>query len=235
MKFPFANLVMLGALVVFFGDELMAVLGAPPQPGAAATAQLAPADVLAAFTVACLALLFLLNAAWYRDGATATVGRDGRTRGLNPLYIPLWVIGLAQSYRLFDWIDARNYRVDHQVSSLPARPSPSPETVDPTELFPRSMRDILLQSYLYGNLWVRVDPAALPEIRSRMLAGYAREYARRHPADAEVDACAIVQRITPDNLDLQRGTPAPLLRFSVRGGESKVTLMALEPAAVGRD
>ena len=229
MKFPFANLAMLGALVVFFGDEVTGFLGAPPPPGAVATATLAAADALAAFTVACLALLFLLNAVWYRDGATVSVAANRRTRGLNPLYIPLWVIGLAQSYRLFDWIDERNFRVDHQVLSLPARPLLRPEAVDPNQLFPRSMRDILLQSYLYGNLWVRVNPDALPELRSRMLAGYAREYARRHPADAEVEACAIVQRITPDNLDLRRGTPVPLLRFSVRGGESKVTLMALEP------
>ena len=231
LKFPFANLAMLAAGVVVFGPEIAGALGAPDvqdtprQPG--------PADLLGLGTLACLALLFLTNALWFRAGAPTTTlasRRAGRPK-LNPLYVPLWIIGLAQSYRLFDWIDDRNYAVEYEV--VERGPDGPPRRVPATELFPVSMRHILLQSYLYGNLWVRIDPASLPELRAGILHRYARRYARLHPADATIEVAARVRRVTWDNLDLHRETRTNLLRFTVRKGLADVSLACVTPPAYG--
>lgn len=231
-KFPFANLAMLGAGVVYFRQELLDALGAPALPPAPEGLPLTFADWLALGTVACLALLFLTNALFYREHSTPRWRMKGlRKPALNPFYVPLWAIGLAQSYRLFDWIDDRNYRVDYEVTETsPGRPA---RPVDQLVLFPRSMRHVLLQSYLHGNIWMKLDPAALPELRERILARYARWYCRTHAAAAgeavDVAVDAIVQRITLDNLDLHRGTRTRLLRFTSLAGEAEVTAMCLTP------
>ena len=227
-KFPFANLAMLGAGVVYFRGELMDALGAPALAPPPEALPLVPVDWLALGTVACLALLFLTNALLYRDHATPRWhSRALRRPRLNPFYVPLWIIGLAQSYRLFDWIDDRNYHVAYEV--VETRPGERPRPIDERTLFPRSMRHVLLQSYLHGNIWVKLDADALPGLRATILTGYARWYCRTHPAIATVEVDVIVQRITPDNLDLHRGTRTRLMRFANEGGEAIVTEMCLAP------
>ena len=224
MRFPFANLAMLGAMVVFFGPELMAALGAPPiQPQ---PMPLSVTDVVAVATTACLALLFLVNALWFDAGRATTLWRTPSSprRAFNPLYVPLWIIGLAQSYRLFDWIDQRNYRVDYEICEG-GRITPA------DDLFPVSMRHILLQSYLHGNLWLRLDPARLPELRAGILTRYARRYLARHPEATDVEVTATVSRLTPDNLDLHRSTRTRLMRFRRDGDEPRMLEWSLEPPA----
>jgi hypothetical protein len=232
-KFPFANLAMLGGGVLYFRDELMHALGAPalpadpgsqPPPG--------PLDWLAAGTVVCLALLFLTNALLYREHPTPRWHTRvvGKAR-LNPFYVPLYAVGLAQSYRLFDWIDRRNYHVDYEITETVAGQEPRP--VDQRVMFPRSMRHVLLQSYLHGNIWMQLDPAALPELREQILARTARWYCRTHPTapgvEAEVVVDAVVARIALDNLDLHRRTRTRLARFINRSGEAKLTEACLAP------
>jgi hypothetical protein len=107
-----------------------------------------------------------------------------------------------------------------------------PRLIDERRLFPRSMRHILLQSYLYGNLWVKLDPDALPELRATTLTRYAGWYCRTHPTTGSVDVQAIVQRIASDNLDLHRGTRMPVMRFTNRDGTAHVTEMTLVPPVV---
>jgi len=229
MKFPFANLAMLGALVVIFSPELMDLLGSPPLAAEALPVTLT--DWLAIGVVGCLALLFLLNGLWFRGGSPTQWRRGAARRGINPFYIPLWAVGLAQSYRLFDWIDQRNYHVDYElVEFCPENP---PQRIESTVLFPRSMRHILLQSYLHGNIWVQLDPDRLPELRASILTRYAHLYCREHPTRASREVQAIVQRVTPDNLDLHRGEQRPLMRFSNEDGATAVTDMLLTPPATG--
>jgi hypothetical protein len=231
-KFPFANFAMLGCGVLYFRVEVMDALGAPPLPADAAPVPLGPLDWLAAATVACLALLFLTNALFFREHSTPRWHMQAlRKPRLNPCYVPLYAIGLAQSYRLFDWIDRRNYHVDYEVTEIVGGREPCP--VDQRVLFPRSMRHVLLQSYLHGNIWMQLDPAALPELRESILVRYARWYCQTHPAPpdepTEVVVDAVVARITPDNLDLRRSTRTELLRFVNRAGAAEVTGMCLTP------
>jgi hypothetical protein len=233
MKFPFANLAMLGGTVVFFGPELMNALGAGSLEAAGLAAQAPPprpGDWLAVATVTCLALLFLLNAVWFTAGATTTVGTPRRPRrgpAINPFYVPLWIIGLAQSYRLFDWIDERNYAVEYEV--VEQRRGERPRLIDPEAFFPLSMRHVLLQSYLYGNLWIKLDPERLPDLRASILAGYARRHLDAHPAVDSVEVSATVRRLTGEDPALQEGTRTLLMSFTNRGGTPGLTRLCLTP------
>ena len=56
--------------------------------------------------------------------------------------------------RLFDWIDSRNYHVKYEVFVRPKDGGGEPRSVDPREIFPRSLRHLLLQSYIVGNVWL---------------------------------------------------------------------------------
>lgn len=228
MKFPFANLAMLAGLVLFLGPEFMSAIGTPVPDGA--TVPPGPLDWLAVATVATLALLFLLNAVWYRSGATTALGRGGPSRGMNPLYVPLWIIGLAQSYRLFDWIDQRNYNVEYEVVARDA--GGEPRRIDASAVFCRpTMRHALLQSYLFGNLWIAIDPKLLPELRATILERYARRFCAANPTVEHVEVRAIVGRLTPDNFDLHRATSTDLVEFTNSGGRPLMRAMAVDSPA----
>jgi hypothetical protein len=230
MKFPFANLVMLGALVVFLEPELMSWLGQSPLPEAPATVR--GADWLALATVTCLAMLFALNAKWFPAPVTTRRWLEpaAERRPLNPFYLPLWLVGLAQSYRLFDWIDERNYHVAYEV--FESGPGKNRRRVDPDTLFPRSIRHVLLQSYLHGNIWVKLHPTVLPRLRATILTRYARRYCQLRPFDGvTVDVHAVVGRLTTDNLDLHRITRTHLMSFRSARCEPLMTHMCLSPPA----
>ena len=229
MKFPFANLAMLGGLVLFFGPELMAGLGASPPGTALAPASPRPADLLALATVVTLALLFLLNALWFRSGATTALGRRA-SRGLNPLYVPLWLLGLAQSYRLFDWVDSRNYHVDYDVIAIDDEGTE--RQIDQSAIFCRpTIRHALLQSYLFGNLWIAIDPKQLPELRASILERYARRFCALNPTVRSVEVRATVGRLTADNFDLHRATRTRLVAFTNSRGRPLMRSMVVDPPA----
>lgn len=139
----------------------------------------------------------------------------------NPLRFALWLVGVFQSYRLFDWVDSRNYHVRYEL--LHATPDRTKQpALDARSLFPDTMRHLLLQSYLLGNVWLQMDPKALAAVRRTILSRYAARYARSHPNAGTIDAWAIVQRVVPDNLDLARGERRFLMRFSCRDGVATV-------------
>ena len=139
----------------------------------------------------------------------------------NPLRFALWLVGIFQSYRLFDWVDSRNYHVRYELLRAPPGSTNRP-ALDARSLFPDTMRHLLLQSYLLGNVWLQMDPKALAAVRSTILSRYAARYARSHPNAGTIDAWAIVQRVVPDNLDLARGERRFLMRFSCRDGVATV-------------
>lgn len=228
LKIPYSNALMLAALALPLAPEIVsggaaapvvaaapAVAGAPATPTAPPTTN-APADAAALALVALLAIMSIWQAAraWLQlPGPGQPYSASGWA---NPVRALLWLFGLFQSYRLFDWVDARNYHVRYEVRSL--RPGRS-EPVEPRELFPDGMRHLLLQSYFFGNVWLQMEPANLDAIRQSLLARHARRFARAHPDAGEIEAVAITQRITPDNLDLTRGEERLLMRFTCTGGD----------------
>ena len=233
LKISYSNAVMAAALPLAFTPEIMQMgLGAPP-PEALEAAGLAPTEVIALTLVALLAIMSALQAAraWVNLPAP---GKPYSGRGWeNPVRALLWLVGIFQSYRLFDWVDARNYHIRYEVRRIasdagkPANPHwhdradvAEFEHVDPGALFPGTMRHLLLQSYLVGNIWLQMGPGRLTEIRRSLLFRHARRYARAHPDAGTMEAVAVVQRITDDNLDLTRGERQLLMRFTCQGGQA---------------
>ncbi len=222
LKIPYSNLAMMGALPLALSPEIMqGWLGAPgvggmgAGPGVAASGP-GPDGIVA------LALVGLVAAQVVWEAANT--GRRLRPRYSasgwdNPVRALLWMAGIFQSYRLFDWVDARNYHVRFEVTRVGEDGTPA-GALDPDALFPRSMRHLLLWSYLVGNIWMRMSAGQLERVRRSLLVRHARRYARAHPDAGTIEAVAIVQRVTKDNLELTRGERRPMMRFTCRGGRA---------------
>ena len=215
LKIPYSNSAMLGALPLALGPEIMqGGLGLPPPEGVAAPG-LALSEIVAVTLVALIVIMLFWEA--------ANTGRRLRerysSRGWdNPVRSLLWTVGIFQSYRLFDWVDERNYHLRFEARSIGGSDGDVP--IDTDLLFPRAMRHLLLQSYLIGNLWLTMSPDKLAAVRRSLLVRHARRYARSHPEAGTIDVTAIVQRVTADNLELTRGERRPLMRFTCRGGDA---------------
>ena len=106
------------------------------------------------------------------------------------------------------------------------------ESIEPRELFPDSMRHLLLQSYFLDNIWLQMEPEKLEAVRESLLTRHAQRFARANPDAGEIEAVAIVQRITADNLDLTRGEKRLLMGFTCKGGEAIVRFPDAEPIAI---
>ena len=202
LKIPYANVALLAAMVLVFREELMSAIGgagrAPPDRS---LRHAGPAGVLGMLT------LLLLVAAMAGEATVPswrgaqrlepTTARDGRAgfahSGHNLFYAPLWVIGLAQSYRLFDWIDDRNWDVRYEVTVADAKGAAQ---VDPGDVFPSSStHGILLQSYLHGLTWGRVAPDRVGELRTTIAERIASRYCARFPQLRRVVVHTAVRRI----------------------------------------
>ena len=170
LKIPYSNLAMMAALPLALSPEIMqGWLGAPAVggmgggPGVAAGGPGVAAAGPGPDGIVALALVGLVAAQVVWEAANT--GRRLRPRYSasgwdNPVRALLWMVGIFQSYRLFDWVDARNYHVRFEVTRIGADGTPGNAALDPDALFPQTMRHLLLRSYLVGNIWMRMSPDA---------------------------------------------------------------------------
>jgi hypothetical protein len=218
LKIPLANAAMLGGLPLAAAPELMSLLGAAPLDPVRGTS-LGAGDRFALGLVLALALMVIWEIARTGWIARLPLWRTHMSGFLgNWIYVGLWLIGVAQSYRLFDWVDRRNYHASYELLRV-RRDGLGMQRLDPYELFPQSLRHLLLQSYLIGNVWLQIEPRQLALLRGSLLERHAQRYARRHPDAGTLEAWAVIQRVTSDNLELRRGERRLLMRFSCSGGE----------------
>lgn len=204
---PFVNLLLLSSAALFFREPLMErVFGAAaPAPGRT-LAPFGPRERLAAALLAAIAI-----------SSARDVPGMGRLASWTDS--ALWLAGLAQDYRLFDWIETKNYRVEHEVLARDGRGGP----FAPDAFIPFTTSAVLLQSYVHGVRWMYIPPASRPALRASILERAARRFCRLRPElTASLRARARTTRITPDDPDLLRASERPLLDFSCSAGAAVV-------------
>ena len=140
------------------------------------------------------------------------------------VYGVLWAGGLAQSYRLLDWVDRRNYVLDYRIRER--EPGSHWEKVDPERVFPSSMRGILLQSYLHGVVWRKFPPEKESELRAGLRQRFASRYCGKRPeADLEVEVEVKIERIVAGGLLPESAAYVPLMRFTCRDGAARLVVI----------
>jgi len=200
LPLPFVNLGLLSTSVLFFRAEIMQWL----RRGEAQPLALRQSPRLN--RAGWLALVFLLV-------LSLAVARGTPVLGIlyQPAYAFLWVVGIAQEYHLFDWIDKMNYHVTYRVSTQ--RPDGTTQSLAPSSLFPQSLRAILLQAYVHNVRWMRVPSQHRAALKYSILSRLAQRFCQEQTLTTPVTAWARVQRIRPDNVALTQGQEQFLMTF----------------------
>ncbi|GIW42667.1 MAG: hypothetical protein KatS3mg076_3244 [Candidatus Binatia bacterium] len=195
LRIPFANLACLATALLFFREEIAGFFGRKVAPGRP------PARLLPTTGVA-LGFLALLSVAM--------------TRRLEPVnvfaheaVVTLWVLGFAQDYQLFNWIDKKNFYGRNVVWSFDGRRLRR----IPEDVFPGGLRGALLQAHLHDVRWLRVPAEYRQDFKKSILQRVARRFCRGHPGERHAAVWAAVQRITPENADLSRPEPRLVVEF----------------------
>jgi choline dehydrogenase len=238
MKIPYANVALLAVMVLPFSTEIMAAVSR-------GEVALAPQrrrwgiDRSGKFAIAFVLVLTLAMVGeatvptWRHPTRTEPVSirasrvdesGDGQKgfigTGHNPLYAPLWTIGIAQSYRLFDWVDERNWDIRYEV--FRSQPDGRLRSEDPAHLFPDSTHYILLQSYMHGVTWGRVPRSRAVEFRTSLMTRFARRYCDRERPVTSIDVYALVRRITDETSNDRRHDRRLFMRFECKRTEPQL-------------
>jgi hypothetical protein len=162
--FPFANLVLPAASLLFFREETATVwFGFRPQsqsivvPRVSNWAQIHSASYLVILSVSCLHGIQILR----------------------PLIVVaftlLWGSGLAQNYYLLNWIDQRHYVRTIEVRSMDS--DALWNTFEHKALFPDDTRSVLLEMNLYDIAWLpAMDRNLSDELKCSILLRTARRF-----------------------------------------------------------
>ena len=200
LPLPFVNLGLLSTSVLFFRKEMLQWL----QRDTAPPPVLHQAPRLE--RTGWLALVFLLVLSLAVARGTPVLGSL-----YQPAYALLWVVGVAQEYHLFDWIDKMNYHVTYRVRTQ--LPDGTTQPLAPTSLFPQSLRALLLQAYVHNVRWMRVPSRHRTALKYSILSRLAQRFCREQTLTTPVTAWARVQRIRPENVALTQGQEQFLLTF----------------------
>ena len=238
LKIPYANLVCIAAMALVFRDEIMCWFlkvrsltfrDSLPTADWRSAASLVFVCCLVAGAVAEIRM-----ASWRAAEPFAASGNRDTTESADRVpearfawpYAILWAIGIAQGYRLFDWIDERNFRIDYQVQE---RKDLHTRDVDPEELFPGSARGVALQTYLHGVSWTHVPSDRVVELRRSLLQRFARRYCRNHPGSGEITAFGAARRVYP-GVDLNiPGELDLILRFRCFNTQPELLFLRANP------
>jgi hypothetical protein len=194
---PYANLGMAASGLLFLRQDLSKTLGIPTPTGS--PERIAPLTLAQRLS---LSVLFgiALTCLW-------------KIEGLRPLvlgaYAGLWMLGLAQNYHLFDWIDERNYHrsIEGGASSAGAGRAHALAA----EIFPSGVRYVLLEMNLYGQHWLAGRaPGHDERLRDEILRRVGARACRRGvPTGTRVSA--LVARLLPTNLGMDSRSRMHLL------------------------
>jgi len=184
---PFAMLGLLSTLILFFGPEITA--WASRWSHAPAPPSLTIAQALTRSGRFAIAFIVVL--------ALATTRRIPIVGALNvPAYGVLWMVGVAQDYRLFNWIDRVNFDVETGIAELDSAGLAIPVT-DRVH-YPSSFRSKLLLAYLHDIRWLRLPRVYRRHMRSSIAERLATWYCRNNEVHSTVRITSNVYRLVPE-------------------------------------
>lgn len=201
LNIPFANLALMATAVLFFRNELMQYLTRhrPEQ----SSLSYRPRFHGLASRIAVVVVVVIPFA------MTSGIPVLGGLR--TPAAAILWFMGVAQEYKLFDWIDRKNYRAEYYVRITP--PDGRPYTLPSSDLFPSSPHGLLVQAYLYDVYWSPLPNGSHTAVKQSILNRAAKRFCRRRPIADPASVWANIQRIDPDNVDLTRSEERFIMSF----------------------
>ena len=208
LNIPFANIACAATAILMFREEIMQFLRGGEYLKPVGTSQFGFAGAISLFMVTALTLAMISAITMINWRTAPRVSKesanrsanvpqlvDGRADGLGSVqmtfYGALWIIGIAQQYQLFNWIDDRNYATHYRVVS-------NCVDVDPDEMFVRSLRGILLDFYIHDVTWMKVPPEYRQELRQNILERTANRYCRIANPIGVVEAHSSFERIDPN-------------------------------------
>lgn len=208
LNIPFANIACAATAVLIFGEEIMAWLrGKCGNNLNVSSMRLGFSGAVALFMVALLTLAMVSSVTLINWRTPPRVSQqpseisrdvpqlvDGRADGLGSVqmtfYGALWLMGIAQQYQLFNWIDHRNYATHYRVFAGGVEK-------DPDEMFLRSLRGVLLDFYIHDITWLRIPPEHRAQLRQSILERTANRYCRVARPDGDVLVESSFERIDP--------------------------------------
>lgn len=237
LKIPFANIACLGASVLVFRNELVArVVGRKVQPepltGFHRFNRFGALSLLLVTLLSLQVLSEVRMPSWrFQDAPTSKNDTGGLTQIFqSPVHTVLWAVGVAQSYRLLDWIDTHNFHVTYDMTEHGE--DEIEHFVDPNRLFPPTMRSILLQSYVHDINWRKFPDSRSGELKLSLLARFSNRFCRSEVAAKRFEVYQTIDRITRDNANLSQGRRELLMQFECNDGHSKLSYVRLEPSSV---
>ncbi len=219
LNIPFANFACAATVILMFREELMQMLRGGyrefTEQRSPATFGLSGAFALFMVTTLTLAMVSSVSLINWRTATrehakqsdqvlTTTEAEhqrqltDGRNEGLRSMQMvffgTLWIIGIAQQYQLFNWIDDRNYSTKYSVTV-------DNEEVDPDDMFQRSLRGVLLDFYIHDITWMRVASEDRAKLRESILERTANRYCREYTPRGQVKVYSSIHRVDPKGGD----------------------------------
>ncbi len=222
---PFANLGCLFLAPLIFREELMDLLRRYKTKNDIVIEAPIPnewfAKFLALFTVVFLtgAMTCALTQNQWRSAKRVT-GKDNvaevRSASADTggkiqtfFYSGLWMLGLAQGYRLLDWIDERNF---HQTVTVIEDASTSKKEYTRSSLVPVGMRGSLILTYISDVTWMYVDPDHISNLRQDIKQRLKARYCNRIKNKTDVEVWQALTRI--DSFKVKYNQPVILLKFT---------------------
>ncbi len=210
LNIPFANIACAAVAILMFREELMQYLRGGVWVEPVGDRRFGLSGAVAMFMVVTLTLAMISSVTmmnWrtpprvlktFDTSATMAAVKpqlvDGRAEGMGSIqmafFSTLWVMGIAQQYQLFNWIDDRNYSTHYRVVV-------GGNDVDPNKMFLRSLRGVLLDFYIHDIIWAKIPPEHREDLRLSILRRTAARYCRLAKPVGEVQVYSSLERIDP--------------------------------------
>jgi hypothetical protein len=213
LKIPFANIALLASGVLFFRGELMDALSPISRRYPAVNSHVVKQSPVIKVT-STIALLFVILVCLSTTRKVPILWHVGI-----PATQALWLIGVSQDYRLFDWVQRVNYHVERKAKVYHSD-SLTPQEIDPNKILTQSVRHALIEARIFDVYWllhIRRDIAET--LKKETTDRIARRACQKLDYDGRITLQTILHHVTPDNIALKKKPEIYEMDFYCRNGK----------------